>query len=147
MKQYQTTKEEDIILKQAGKLVRHSTCPHVPIWVEGADYPAQYLIRQTRSMTARLTTLDKQVLLVSIPLNLISITKPVLLLPKLHTPVEELDFFLPDDIFLHHKLQKLQDIQSGIGKKNLSVNKTVLNTEAPLIDQQLLQGKLFMNSS
>ncbi len=38
-------------LSQAGTLVRTSQDPHSPIWIEGQSYPAQYLVRQTRSMS------------------------------------------------------------------------------------------------
>ena len=108
-KEYLSQNNTVSALKQAGQLVRHSQSPHVPIWVDGMNYPAQYLIRQTRSMTARLAALNN--LVVSIPRHLISLEKPIL--PKLSkSAVKTLDFFLPDnDVFLHLKLQKLKDIQ------------------------------------
>jgi len=41
-------------LSQAGNLVRDSCDPHTPIWVPGLSYPAQYCIRQTRSLSQKL---------------------------------------------------------------------------------------------
>ena len=41
-------------LSQAGSLVRDSSDPHTPIWVPGLSYPAQYCIRQTRSLSQKL---------------------------------------------------------------------------------------------
>jgi len=41
-------------LSQAGNLVRDSCDPHTPIWVPGLPYPAQYCIRQTRSLSQKL---------------------------------------------------------------------------------------------
>ncbi len=38
-------------LTQAATRVRSSGDPHSPIWIEGQSYPAQYLVRQTRSMS------------------------------------------------------------------------------------------------
>ena len=49
-------KHEMKILSQAGSLVRESEDPHSPIWLKGFDYPAQYLVRQTRSMSAKIST-------------------------------------------------------------------------------------------
>ena len=43
-------------LSQAGNLVRDSRDPHTPIWVPGLSYPAQYCIRQTRSLSQKLQT-------------------------------------------------------------------------------------------
>ena len=34
-------------------LVKNSQDPHVPIWLSGLGYPAQYYVRQTRSMSQR----------------------------------------------------------------------------------------------
>lgn len=41
-------------LRKAGALVRDSQDPHTPIWVPGFSYPAQYCIRQTRSLSQKL---------------------------------------------------------------------------------------------
>lgn len=49
-------KQEMKVLGQAGSLVRGSEDPHSPIWLEGVGYPAQYLVRQTRSMSAKMST-------------------------------------------------------------------------------------------
>lgn len=49
-------KHEMKILSQAGSLVRESEDPHSPIWLKGFDYPAQYLVRQTRSMSAKISS-------------------------------------------------------------------------------------------
>ena len=49
-------KHEMKILSQAGSLVRDSEDPHSPIWLKGFDYPAQYLVRQTRSMSAKISS-------------------------------------------------------------------------------------------
>lgn len=59
------TKKGSKLMKQAGSLVRQSHDPHSPIWIEGLTYPAQYLVRQTRSMTSQhkdspSETLDRQ---------------------------------------------------------------------------------------
>ena len=48
-----THKHGVAVLSQASSLVRRSLDPHSPIWIEGLSYPAQYLVRQTRSMSAR----------------------------------------------------------------------------------------------
>ena len=42
------------LLRKAGALVRDSQDPHTPIWVPGFSYPAQYCIRQTRSLSQKL---------------------------------------------------------------------------------------------
>ena len=42
------------LLSKAGSLVRDSQDPHTPIWVPGLSYPAQYCIRQTRSLSQKL---------------------------------------------------------------------------------------------
>ena len=42
------------LLRKAGALVRDSQDPHIPIWVPGFSYPAQYCIRQTRSLSQKL---------------------------------------------------------------------------------------------
>jgi len=42
------------LLRKAGVLVRDSQDPHTPIWVPGFSYPAQYCIRQTRSLSQKL---------------------------------------------------------------------------------------------
>ena len=42
------------LLRKAGALVRNSQDPHTPIWVPGFSYPAQYCIRQTRSLSQKL---------------------------------------------------------------------------------------------
>ena len=42
------------LLRKAGTLVRDSQDPHTPIWVPGLSYPAQYCIRQTRSLSQKL---------------------------------------------------------------------------------------------
>ena len=42
------------LLRKAGALVRDSQDPHTPIWVPGLSYPAQYCIRQTRSLSQKL---------------------------------------------------------------------------------------------
>ena len=42
------------LLSKAGSLVRDSQDPHTPIWVPGFSYPAQYCIRQTRSLSQKL---------------------------------------------------------------------------------------------
>lgn len=114
------------ILKTAGHLVRQSTTPHAPIWVPGAEYPAQYLVRQTRSMTTRYNTLvdDTQeepvcpVLLVSIPRHVIVLKRPRL--PAL-TRMDTLDFFLPDSNFLQLKLEKLKSVQAKEGDSIIKV--------------------------
>ena len=49
-------KQEMKVLSQAGSLVRDSEDPHSPIWLKGFDYPAQYLVRQTRSMSAKISS-------------------------------------------------------------------------------------------
>ena len=49
-------KQEMMVLSQAGSLVRDSEDPHSPIWLKGSDYPAQYLVRQTRSMSAKISS-------------------------------------------------------------------------------------------
>ena len=49
-------KQEMMVLSQAGSLVRDSEDPHSPIWLKGLDYPAQYLVRQTRSMSAKISS-------------------------------------------------------------------------------------------
>ena len=99
------------LLRQVGQLVRTTSTPHTPIWITGANYPAQYLIRQTRSMTARFTTIE-DTLVISIPLNKIVLPTRRQLLPVLSLPVETLDFYLPDKIFLKLKLQKLKQIET-----------------------------------
>ncbi len=38
-------------LVTAGSLVRSSLSSEEPIWVKGLDYPAQYVVRHTRSMS------------------------------------------------------------------------------------------------
>ena len=44
---------ENELLRLSGTLVRKNLKdPHTPIWLKGYHYPAQYLTRQTRSMTA-----------------------------------------------------------------------------------------------
>lgn len=100
------------LLRQVGQLVRTTSTPHTPIWITGANYPAQYLIRQTRSMTARFTTIE-HTLVISIPLNKIVLPTRRQLLPVLSLPVETLDFYLPDKIFLKLKLQKLKQIEES----------------------------------
>ena len=100
------------LLRQVGQLVRTTSTPHTPIWITGANYPAQYLIRQTRSMTARFTTME-QTLVISIPLNKIVLPTRRQLLPVLSLPVKTLDFYLPDKIFLKLKLQKLKQIEES----------------------------------
>ena len=42
------------LLRKAGALVRDSQDPHTPIWIPGFSYPAQYCIRQTRSLSQKL---------------------------------------------------------------------------------------------
>ena len=45
--------KENELLKQSGTLVRKNLQdPHSPIWLSDCMYPAQYVVRQTRSMTA-----------------------------------------------------------------------------------------------
>lgn len=100
------------LLREVGQLVRTTSTPHTPIWITGANYPAQYLIRQTRSMTARFTTME-QTLVISIPLNKIVLPTRRRLLPVLSLPVETLDFYLPDKIFLKLKLQKLKQVEES----------------------------------
>ena len=41
------------LMKEAGSLVRQSHDPHSAIWISGSHYPAQYLVRTTRSMTSQ----------------------------------------------------------------------------------------------
>ena len=47
--------QEMKVLRLVGSLVRDSEDPYSPIWRErGMDYPVQYLVRQTRSMSTRM---------------------------------------------------------------------------------------------
>ena len=46
-------KREVKALSQASSLVRRNLDPHSPMWMEGQSNPAQYLVRQTRSMSAK----------------------------------------------------------------------------------------------
>lgn len=48
------SKNDSELLRKAGVLVRDSQDPHTPIWVPGFSYPAQYCIRQTRSLSQKL---------------------------------------------------------------------------------------------
>lgn len=73
-------------------LVRSQTDPHSPIWISGEHYPAQYLIRQTRSMSKSQRQKSDSILT----------QMPV---PS-HT-LPEKDFELPDELFLDLKLAKL----------------------------------------
>ena len=41
------------LMKKAGSLVRQSHDRHSAIWIRGSHYPAQYLVRTTRSMTSQ----------------------------------------------------------------------------------------------
>ena len=104
------------LLKKVGNLARHIPDPHTPVWVPGLDYPVQYVVRQTRSMTARLKEVENTntnlCLVVSIPLKIIrmsALLPPVSMIQK--KCLKPLDFYLPDDIFQKLKLQKLQEVQ------------------------------------
>ena len=48
------SRDNSQLLRKAGALVRDSQDPHTPIWVPGFSYPAQYCIRQTRSLSQKL---------------------------------------------------------------------------------------------
>lgn len=125
--------------KKIGVLARQSRLsdPHTPVWVSGLCYPVQYVVRQTRSMVSKGSDGchgDEQ-LMVSVPLNKLSLLTQtpsvptqtpsvpiqtssvptqafkwpsVMLVKKLIKP---LDFFLPDEIFLTKKLEKLREIK------------------------------------
>ena len=56
----QSRRKQHAAISQAGSLVRCSQDPHSPIWMEGMEYPAQYLVRQTRSMSAKLSDDGKE---------------------------------------------------------------------------------------
>ena len=85
--------KENELLKQSGTLVRKNLQdPHSPIWLSDCMYPAQYVVRQTRSMTAlqQHQDLDKRQdslsLIVSIPLLFVTIqqARPLLKQPESH---------------------------------------------------------------
>ena len=104
------------LLKKVGNLARHIPDPHTPVWVPGLDYPVQYVVRQTRSMTARLKEVENTntnlCLVVSIPLKIIrmpTLLPPVSMIQK--KCLKPLDFYLPDDVFQKLKLHKLQEVQ------------------------------------
>ena len=103
------------LLKEAGRLVRSSTSPHSPLWLDGLDYPAQYVVRQTRSMTSRFEA-PPHPLIVSIPRHLVEVGSVSRLL-QLPNNIEMIDFYLPDDRFLELKFQKLQEILEENEKK------------------------------
>ena len=113
------------LLKEAGRLVRSSTSPHSPLWLDGLDYPAQYVVRQTRSMTSRYEapplSPPPESLIVSIPRHLVELCSfsRLLQLPK---NIETIDFYLPDDRFLELKLQKLREIQNENEKREKRIN-------------------------
>ena len=65
-------------LQTASVLVRSSLHTQDPIWVDGLDYPAQYLVRTTRSMSA-----SQQIL------------------PTLRMPLGVMDFDLPDTLLAY----------------------------------------------
>ena len=78
-------------------LVRSQADPHSPIWISGEHYPAQYLIRQTRSMS-KIQKLKPNTIA-------LQIKPPSIVLP-------EKDFDLPNDTFLSLKLLKLKQCNS-----------------------------------
>ncbi|XP_019853726.1 PREDICTED: uncharacterized protein LOC100634943 [Amphimedon queenslandica] len=133
------------LLKEAGRLVRSSTSPHSPLWLDGLDYPAQYVVRQTRSMTSRFETPPlsppPHSLVVSIPRHLVglcSVSRPL----QLPNNIERIDFYLPDDRFLELKLQKLQEIQKENEKEeklkkridHQNIQSSLTNTDDTLRD-------------
>ena len=77
--------KENELLKQSGALVRKNLQdPHSPIWLSNCMYPAQYVVRQTRSMTA--LQQDSLSLVVSIPLLFVTVqqARPLLKQPESH---------------------------------------------------------------
>ena len=75
-------------LQTASVLVRSSLHTQDPIWVDGLDYPAQYLVRTTRSMSA-----SQQIL------------------PTLRVPLGVVDFDLPDTLLAHRPA--VQTVKQG----------------------------------
>ena len=102
-------------LQAAGRLVRQSDDPHSPIWLEDQYYPAQYLVRHTRSMTTKSSTTHPD-LVVSIPIQHynvhVAMKRRPILIPKLVTPIPVSDFDLPDIVFEQIKLQKLEQTKA-----------------------------------
>lgn len=129
----------DNLLKQTGSLVRSGLGdPHSPIWIEGLEYPAQYVVRQTRSMTALqlrgerehlhstsssqepLERQQQTPLVVSYPHQMLGTVQlrsrkvlPCPSLSVLQRCQQVSDFYLPDEIFQGMKLHKLQARQES----------------------------------
>lgn len=75
------------------ELVRSLTDPHSPFWLSGQHYPAQYLIRHTRSMSRAHR-------------GMVTMPKP----PPSGITATIKDFDLPDDdVFRHLKEQRLRE--------------------------------------
>lgn len=94
-------------LAAAGRLVRQNDNPHSPIWLQDQHFPAQYLVRHTRSMTKRDKALHNN-FVVSISIHHYNAVTKQLLVPKLPYPLPVTDFDLPDAMFGQIKLEKLQ---------------------------------------
>ena len=73
-------------------LVRSLMDPHSPLWLSGQHYPAQYLIRQTRSMSRAKR-------------GIVIMPKP----PPSGAMATVKDFDLPDDMFYQLKQQRLRE--------------------------------------
>lgn len=127
-----TNSSQQELLKEAGRLVRSSVSPHSPLWLEGFDYPAQYLVRHTRSMTSRFASPEAPPpppcpLVVSVPLHSVTLS-PSFRLPRLpsNASLQVMDFCLPDDdSFLALKLRKLKKIEQEREEKRKEQNETL----------------------
>lgn len=125
-----TSSSQQELLKEAGRLVRSSVSPHSPLWLEGFDYPAQYLVRHTRSMTSRFASPEPPPpppLVVSVPLHSVTLS-PSFRLPRLpsNASLQVMDFCLPDDdSFLALKLRKLKKIEQEREEKRKEQNETL----------------------
>lgn len=85
--------EQSACSSQASQgLVRSLSDPHSPVWLSGQHYPAQYLIRQTRSMSKAQGHQAGSLIKLKPPLNMT-------------LPVREFD--LPDDMFFHLKQERM----------------------------------------
>lgn len=79
-------------------LVRALSDPHSPVWISGQLYPAQYLIRHTRSMSRAQGHTTPPLIKLKLPKNM---------------PCEEREFELPDDMFWELKQEHLLQNKSS----------------------------------
>ena len=104
---------------QVGSLVRELSDPHMPVWIEGEQYPVQYLVRQTRSMSARLCGASSKLA-----------SARQLFLKGICRFIEEDEFDLPDRDYLRLKQDKVLCSDSVVPGEIASIQREIMYQHA-----------------